>query len=329
MRAVQYSMFGGYEVLQVVDAPRPDPAPGEVLVRISVAGVSPLENTAREGHLPAGFVKPFPVTPGNVGVGTVVEPGCSALAPGTRVVVSGLRYGLATNGTWAEYVAAAAEDVIAIPDAVDDHTAAALVSGAGYLTGYLALTELAGFQPGQAVLAPGAGGAVGQGGVQIAQHLGASAAITTATTTARAEQARAAGYDVIDLTVESIPDGVARLTGGAGVDVVLDGVAGPVTGAALASLAPGGTLISIGYAGGPQAPIAVTDLIWRAAHIHGFSFSLFTAEQIAAALEKLLTLVERGQLNPLTDRVFDLAEAARAQRHLIEGSPFGRVLLTV
>src|SRR5207244_6255550 len=72
-----------------------------------------------------------------------------------------------------------------------------------------------------------------------------------------------AGYDkVIDLSSESLVDGVVRLTGGRGVDVVLDGIAGPVTGPATASLARGGMLVSIGYSGGTQASIDVTDLIW-------------------------------------------------------------------
>lgn len=91
------------------------------------------------------------------------------------------------------------------------------------------------------------------------------------------------GDEVIDLTRESLREGVARLTDGKGVDVVLDGVGGSVTGEALGSLAVGGTLVSIGYAAGMRAEINVTGLIWKNAHIHGFRFALFTPEQVNAA----------------------------------------------
>jgi NADPH2:quinone reductase len=329
MRAIQYDRFGDYDVLQLVEIPKPTAENGQALVRLTVAGLNPLDNTVRRGKLPPGFVKPFPITPGNSGVGVVEEPGASGPAVGTRVVLSGGGYGVSSDGTWADYIAVAPTHLLPIPDGIDDTTAAALVTGAGHLTAYLALTELAGFQPGGTVLSPGSGGAVGQGGVEIAQHLGASRAITTATTTAKAEQARAAGFEVIDLSRESLRDGVARLTDSKGVDVVLDGVAGPLTGDALGALALDGTLISIGYSAGMQTSINVTDLIWKRAHIHGFQFALFSPEQVNAANAELLNLVASKQITPLVDRTFPLEHAAQAQRHLIEGGPFGRVLLTL
>jgi NADPH:quinone reductase-like Zn-dependent oxidoreductase len=122
---------------------------------------------------------------------------------------------------------------------------------------------------------------------------------------------------------------VARITDGKGVDVVLDGVGGALTGEALGALAVDGSLVSIGYSAGMTGTINVTDLIWRNAHIHGFRFALFTDEQVAAANARLLDLVARKEISPITDSVFPLAEAADAQRHLIEGGPFGRVLLAV
>jgi NADPH:quinone reductase-like Zn-dependent oxidoreductase len=329
MRAIQYDQFGDYDVLRAVDIPKPVPDNGQALVRLTLAGTHPLDNTVRWGKLPPGAVKPFPVTPGTIGVGTVEVPGASGPAAGSRVMISGGRYGIALDGAWAEYIVVDPAHLLAIPDDIDDTSVAALSAGAGYLTAYLALTELAGFQPGGTVLAPGSGGAVGQGGVEIARHLGASLAITTATTTAKAELGRAAGYEVIDLTRESLRDGVARLTGGKGVDVVLDGVAGPITGQALGALARGGTLVSIGYSAGIRADINVTDLIWKAASVRGFQFAMFTQEQINRTNSLLLGLVARKEITPLVDRVFPLEQAAEAQRHLIEGGPFGRVLLSL
>ncbi|HEY4455521.1 MAG TPA: zinc-binding dehydrogenase [Pseudonocardiaceae bacterium] len=327
MRAVQFAAFGDYDVLNLVTAPDPKPVDGDAVVRMTVAGVSPLDNTVRLGKLPA--VKPLPLIAGNSGVGVVEDPGGSALAPGTRVVVAGGGYGVRADGTWAELIAVNPALLVPVPDAVDDVAAAALTTGAGYSTAYLALTELAGFRAGQTVLAPGVGGSVGQGGVEIARVLGASKAITTATSTSKAERGRAAGFEVIDLTQESLRDGVARLTGGTGVDVVLDGVGGELTGEAIGALAVDGALISIGYAAGMRTSVNVTDLIWKNAHVHGFRFALFTPEQIGANNATLLELLAGKEITPLVDSVFPLTEAAIAQRHLIEGGPFGRVLLTV
>ncbi|MGW5722539.1 quinone oxidoreductase family protein [Amycolatopsis sp. NPDC003865] len=329
MRAIQYDEFGGYDVLRAVDVPVPVPADGQALVRLTLAGVNPLDDTVRRGKLPAAAVKPLPIRPGGFGVGVLTEPGASGLAAGTRVILSGGRYGVGADGAWAEYVAVDPRHVVAVPDAVDDTAAAALTAATGHLTAYLALTELAGFRPGQSVLAPGAGGGVGQGGVDVARVLGAGAAITTATTTAKAERGRALGFEVIDLSTESLRAGVHRLTGGKGVDVVLDGVGGSVTGESLSALAVDGTLVSVGYAASTRTEIDVTDLIWKNAHIHGFRFALFTTEQINAANTRLLDLVARKEITPLVDSVFPLEQAAQAQRHLAEGGPFGRVLLAI
>ncbi|MEV6562108.1 zinc-binding alcohol dehydrogenase family protein [Nocardia sp. NPDC051756] len=329
MRAIQFDRFGDYDVLQSVDAPTPAPREGQALVRISVAGINPLDDTLRRGKLPAGSVKPFPLVPGMSGVGLLEEPGASGLAPGARVLVSGGPYGIVADGTWAEFVAVDPARLLPIPDAVDDLAATALVAGAGYLTAYLALRELAGFHPGRTVLAPGVGGAVGQGGVEIARVLGAAQAITTATTTAKAERGRALGWEVIDLSRESVPEGIARLTEGKGVDIVLDGVAGPLTGDLLSALAVDGTLISIGYSAGMQTTINVTDLIWKNAYVRGFRFALFTPQTIAEGNQALLELLAHKEINPQIDRTYPLADAAEATRHLIEDSPFGRVLLTM
>jgi NADPH:quinone reductase-like Zn-dependent oxidoreductase len=234
------------------------------------------------------------------------------------------------DGTWREYLAAPATGLVHVPADLDDDHAAAYLAGAGYLTGYLALTELAKFKPGQAVLAPAIGSAVGMETVQIARRLGASLTISTASTTQKAEQARADGYEhVIDLSKESLKDGVLRVTGGKGVDVVVDGVSGKLTGQALASLTFGGTRVVAGYAGGKVAEVNVTDIIWKAATISGFTFRRFAPETIAAANETILGYLTEGALKPKISRLFPLSEAAEAVRYLIEGRPYGRVVMQV
>src|SRR5258707_362729 len=133
----------------------------------------------------------------------------------------------------------------------------------------LVLTEFVAFKPGQRVLAPGIGGAVGMESVQIARKLGASLAISTASTSAKAEKAHVGGYEhVIDLSRESLRDGVMRLTGGKGVDVIIDGVGGKLTGEALGCLLPGGTYAVVGYAGRRAASVNLIEITSSRAKVH-------------------------------------------------------------
>ena len=328
MKAIQYRAYGGYEENRLVELPRPTGAPGEALVRMHTAGVNPLDDTLRSGHIFLATPENLPRVGGQTGVGTVEESSIDGWKPGDRVFVAGRGFGLLVDGTWREWVSAPSTALSHVPDAIDDETAAAFLAGAGYITGYLSLTEFAAFKPGQSVLAPGIGGAVGMESVQIARTLGASIAISTATSSDRAEQARAAGYEhVIDLSRERLREGVMRLTGGKGVDVVIDGVGGAVTGEALGCLANGGTYVVVGYAAGRETKINLTDIIWKAAKIHGFTLRAFSAETVAAAQKTLLGYLSSGAIKPKVGRAFALDEAAAAVRHLMEGRPFGRVIM--
>lgn len=330
MKAIQYRAYGDYQENRVVDVDRPRPKDGEVLVEMRAVGVNPLDNTFRSGHIYMSTPENLPRIGGQTGVGVVVETRSPDFKAGDRVFVRGPGWGLVADGTWREYVATTANGLAQVPADVDDDHAAAYLAGAGYLTGYLALTELARFKPGQTVLAPAIGSAVGMETLQIARRLGASLAISTASTTEKAERAREDGYEhVIDLSKEGLKDGVLRITEGKGVDIVVDGVSGKLTGQALASLAFGGSVIVAGYAGGREAEVNVTDIIWKGATIHGFTFRLFAPHTLAAANKAILGYLTEGALKPKIGKVFPLTEAAEAVRYLIEGRPYGRVIMQV
>src|SRR5258705_10803458 len=180
-------------------------------------------------------------------------------------------YGVFEDGTYGEWVPVRAEDLGIIPDPIDDAIGGGIP--VAYLTAQITLTQ-AGFEPGKTVLAPAIGGAVGNAVTQLARAQGAAKAISTTTNPAKAQQARALGFDnVIDLSAESLTDGVARLTGGRGVDIVIDSVGGALTGHALATLAHGGVLTSLGYSAGRKTTIDVTDLIWKRASMSGFALA--------------------------------------------------------
>jgi len=189
------------------------------------------------------------------------------------------------------------ESLCLIPEGVDDVSAAGIP--VAYLTAQMALT-LAGFQAGKTVLAPAIGGSVGNAVTQLARALGAKYAISSTTNHAKAEQAKALGFnEVIDISLEKLGDGVRRITGGYGADVVIDGVGGEVLSEALGALALGGSLTTLGYAADRKATIDVTNLIWRRASIQ--SFILFAQPQAAwaDAWNAIVSLLQSGAIKPI------------------------------
>jgi NADPH2:quinone reductase len=235
-------------------------------------------------------------------------------------------YGIFEDGTYSEWIAARPEDLCLIPESLDDATAGG--APIAYLTAQITLMQ-AGFKPGKTVLAPAIGGAVGNAVTQLARAQGAKYAISTTTSTFKAEQASSFGYEnVIDLSRESLADGVKRITGGAGVDIVIESVGGSLTGQALSALALNGVLITLGYSAGRTATIDLTDLIWKRARMSGFSLFAQPQAAIAKAWNTIAPLFASQKVKPVLERAYPLEEAAKAMLHLIEDRPFGRVVLT-
>jgi NADPH:quinone reductase-like Zn-dependent oxidoreductase len=217
------------------------------------------------------------------------------------------------------------EDLCLIPDNIDDATAGGMPVAS--LTAQMTLTQ-AGFAPGKTVLAPAIGGAVGNAVTQLARAQGAGQAISTTTNPAKAAQARALGFDhVIDLSAERLADGVTRITGGCGVDVVIESVSGALTGQALATLALHGVLTSLGYSAGRQTTIDVTDVSWKRANMSGFLLFAQSHAVKAAAWATMLPLLTSGRVKPIVESTYTLEDAAAALRHLLEDRPFGRVVV--
>ena len=157
MRAMRAEQFSGYEGLKLVDLPKPAVIDEKVLVRITAAGVTPLDYTILSGQFHG--VK-APLVLGNEGAGVVEEGGGTDFPAGSRVMFFGA-YGAFENGTYSEWVAVRKEDLCLIPDNVDDVSAAGIP--VAYLTAQVALTR-AGFRAGKTVFAPAIGGSVGKCG---------------------------------------------------------------------------------------------------------------------------------------------------------------------
>ena len=131
MKAIQYRSYGDYSENRLVDLPRPALNDGEVLVAMRTVGVNPLDNTFRSGHIYMATPENLPRIGGQTGVGVVVETKSQGFAAGDRVFVRVPGFGLFTDGTWREFVAAPAAGLSLIPDSLDDDHAAAYLAGAG------------------------------------------------------------------------------------------------------------------------------------------------------------------------------------------------------
>jgi len=321
MRAIEAETFSGYGGLRQIDSPRPQPSKDRVLVRVTAAGVTPLDHTILSGGHPRAKA---PLVLGNEGAGVIEDAGDSGLAVGSRVMFTG-PYGAGENGTWQQWLLARPEHLALVPDAIDDVIAASLP--VAYLTAQITLTQ-AGFAPGKTVLAPGIGGSVGNATYQLARAQGADKVISTAGSAAKAARARELGFeDVIDLTTEGLADGVRRITDGKGVDIVIESIGGSVTSEALSSLSLGGVLITLGYSAGRKTTIDVTDLIWKRARMAGFSMFAQSPTTVATAWRDIIPLIVGGSVKPIVERVYPLGEAGEALRHVIEDRPFGKVVL--
>ena len=321
MRAMEAKTFSGYGSLQQTQLPRPQPAQGKVLIRITAAGVTPLDHTILSGGHPRATA---PLVLGNEGAGVIEDAGGSGFAVGARVMFTG-PYGVRENGSWQEWLLVKPEDLALVPEPIEDTVAASLP--VAYLTAQITLS-LGGFTPGKTVLAPAIGGSVGNAIYQLARAQGASKVIATAGSATKAARARELGFEnVIDLTTEALAAGVRRITAGNGVDIAIDSVGGPVTAETLSSLGPGGVQIILGYSAGRRTTIDVTDLIWKRARLIGFSLFAQSSTVIAAAWQNILPLIVGGSVKPIVERVYPFGAAPEALRHLVEDRPFGKIVL--
>src|SRR5580700_3490033 len=306
MRAMRAEQFSGYEGLKLVELPKPVVSDGKVLVRITAAGVTPLDHTILTGKF--HHSKP-PLVLGNEGAGVVEQGGGTEFPAGSRVMFFG-PYGVFEDGTYSEWVAAAKEDLCLVPDNVDDVSAAGIP--VAYLTAQVALTR-AGFRAGKTVFAPAIGGSIGNAVTQMARALGAKHAMSSTTNHEKAAQAKALGFnEVIDSSQEKLVDGVRRITSGYGADIVIDGIGGEVLSEALGALAFEGRLTTLGYSASRKTTIDVTNLIVPQASIRGLNMFAQSKATITDAWNVIVSLLKAGAIKPIVAKTFPLVDAAAA-----------------
>lgn len=311
MNAVRAHHRGGPEQLVFEVAPRPEPAPGEVLVAVHAASITPDELTWEETWTdrsgPGGRDR-TPIIPSHEMSGVV-----AALGPGViDVAVGDEVYGLipfARDGAAAEFVSVTADVLAAKPVTIDHDSAAAIPLAA--LTAWQALVDHATLQANHHVLIHGAAGGVGSFAVQMAAHLGARVT-ATARQGDRAFVQGLGAADVVDYENDRFEDRVK------GVDVVLDLVGGQTQARSWGVLRPGGVLVSIAVP--PDPTLAVQ---------HRARGVFFIVEPDRGQLETIARLVDSGRLTPIVDRVVPLADSRAAYEELETGHHRGKVVLHV
>ncbi|OGW67414.1 MAG: alcohol dehydrogenase [Nitrospirae bacterium RIFCSPLOWO2_02_FULL_62_14] len=342
MKAVVFHEHGGPEKLQYEDRPEPQIKPDEVLVRVKASSLNHLDIWVRQG-IP-GYQIPLPHISGcdvsgqverigsqvkgvKVGQKVFVSPGLSCgtcdeckagrdnLCPSFGV------FGAKTDGGYAEFVAVPGRNVIVIPASLTFEQAAAfpLVT----VTAWHMAVTLAGLRAGETALIMGAGSGVGSMAIQIAKYIGAKV-ITTVGSEDKAKKALVIGADeVINHTTGDVAKRVQELTGGRGVDVVIEHIGPQVWEPCLKSLAKSGRLVTCGATTGPKAEIDLRYLYSRSLTLKG-SYMGTKAELLEAA-----KLVGAGKLKPVIDHVYPLKDARAAQEQMLSRNLFGKLVLTV
>src|ERR1700722_1645374 len=313
MRAIQITEFGGPEVLRLVELPRPEPDAGEVLIRVSRAGLNFADTHTRTNS----YVRKatLPLVPGGEVAGVRED-------TGERVIA------LTGSGGYAEYAKAPAEHVFAIPEGLDEGTALALVLQG--TTAWHLYRTAGGVAAGESVVVHAAAGGVGSLAVQLGRPLGAGRVIATASSEEKRQLAIELGADVaIDPAPEGLTERLVEANGGREVDAVFDMAGGEVFDASYRALASFGRIVVCGLASQEPNRISTGSLLRHSRSIVGFYIfhCLERPGMFTEALADLFARAARGELRAVVGRTYALSEAAQAHIDLRERRTTGKLLL--
>lgn len=340
MKAVLFYEHGGPEVLRYEDFPTPEPGPEDVLIQVKAAALNRLDLFVREGW--PGIKLAYPHIPGADAAGVIVAVGerVQDVAPGDRVVVNPTLscgrcefcmrgedqlcadfrlLGEHVRGSYAEYLAVPARNVVKIPDGFpfEQAAAAALV----YVTAWHSLVTLGHVRPGETVLVVGAGGGVNTAYIQVAKLAGATV-YAVGSSAEKLERARALGADVlIDRSQEDWSRAVFLKTNKRGVDIVVDNVGQATWFGSIRALRKGGRMLVVGNTSGPKFELDIRYIFGK--HLNIIGSSMGSRSDFAT----VMGLVFAGKLRPIVDTVMPLSEARAAHERMASHEHFGKIVL--
>ena len=325
MRAVEISSFGPPDVLKLVERPTPEAKPDEVVIRVEAAGVARADVLQRQGKYP-----PPPGAsdiPGLDVAGIVASTGRDATGwkPGDHVCA------ILTGGGYAEFCAAPAVQVLPMPDGWSAIEAATLPEN--LFTVYDNLITRANLQRGETVLIHGGTSGIGTMAIMLARAWGALS-IATAGTEGKCDACLAFGAaHAINYKQSDFVDEVSRLTGGRGVDVVLDMVGGPYLDRNLEALALEGRIAIVATQGGRSGQLEIHKLMMKRGRVLGSTLRVRTPAEKGRIAERLLRdvwplLPAKDPMRPIIDSTFPLRDARLAHQRMEGGEHIGKIVLT-
>jgi NADPH2:quinone reductase len=312
MRAVQIEEFGGPEVLEVVDLPKPEPGEGEVLIEVSRAGMNFADTHQRENSYLARYEVPL-ILGGEV-AGTTED--------GRRVVA------LLRSGGYAEYAVAPEATVYPIPDGLDDGAALALLIQG--LTAWHLLKSCGRVAPGETVVIISGAGGVGSLAVQLAKPFGAGRVIATASSEEKRALTLELGADAaVDPSVEDLTAALVEANGGERLDVVLEMSGGRIFDQSAEALAPFGRIVAYGIASREQNTLETGRLMRKSRTVVGFwlMHCLGRRDMVEEPLADLFDRAARGELKPRVGATYPLSEVRRAHEDMQGRRTSGKLLL--
>jgi NADPH2:quinone reductase len=328
MKRIQVDKPGPPEVMQLLDVPKPEPKPGEVLIEAHAIGVGMPDCLIRAGTY--SWMPPLPVTPGTELAGIIekVGAGVTSRKVGERVYTTA-RERPHRGGHYAQYVATPAEATFVLPDSVGFDAAAAL---ANYQVAYHIFNDALHLKEGRTVLVYAAAGGMGNALIDLAKVWGLSV-IGVVSSDGKARFARDLGADhVVNRKTEKIAERITAITDGRGVDAIIDPVGGPSIPGNLELLAPCGTLVVYGGLGGKGQLDLQTTMRASKNSPALRQFSIHTWDHLVearrAGMRALIDLLAAGKLRPRIYARLPLAQAARAHAMLEGGEVLGKLLLT-
>jgi len=319
MKAVRIHEFGGLDVLRWEEAPDPEPRAHQALIRVDAAGVNYADLMRRGGNYPG---PDLPASLGLEAAGTVVAVGAevTGVSVGQRVMAMG-------PGGQAELVAVNGNFVFPYPETIDPVQAGGMPIV--FLTAYHLLKTRGQLEPGHTVLVQAGASGVGTVAIQLAKAWGARV-IATASTQEKLDLCRSLGADVvINYTEQDFEEVVNEQSGGAGVELILECVGGPVLEKSLRCVASYGRMITYGNASGTPASLPAGEIFAANRTVIGFSIGRSPQGRLdhQGAMSEIFPLLADGKARLVVDQVLPMSEVAAAHRHLAGRGTRGKVIL--